>query len=80
MRRVHLWFGVTPHYAKFGVVLTRRPFIVAYVEYVRCCNMQTDRHDVCLSTYFFGAFEKLPRATIIFEVSVRPHGTTLSLN
>jgi hypothetical protein len=33
-----------------------------------------------LGTYFLGAFEKLRKATICFEVFVRPHGTALSLD
>jgi len=33
-----------------------------------------------LGTYFLGAFKKLRRATISFDVSVRPHGTSLSLD
>jgi hypothetical protein len=62
LRRVHLWIGVTPHYAKFGVFWHNHMLSTFAVEARKRTDMLTA----------LGALEKLQKATISFTcLSVR---------
>jgi hypothetical protein len=63
LRRVRLWIGVTPHYAKFGVVLTQTPFIVGYHMLSTFAVEARKRTDMLTA---LGALEKLRKSTISF--------------